>query len=403
VTANYVPLKYLAHLNPETLADSTDLAFSFGYIDIGSLGRGRLRAAPELMSFGDAPSRARRVLREGDSILSTVRTYLRSAWTVPSGTGQLVASTGFVCLRPRVGVDSRYLGWLVQSDAVIETVVARSVGVSYPAISLDEVGRIEVPCPAEPRQREVADFLDLETSRIDALIATMQQMVKLLEERQSSWLHSVVKSSSKLKMPGMVPLKAVAQWVEGPGISAVDFRDEGVPLLRIRNLVEDTVDLTGCGFVPESLANERWNHLRVRAGELLVSGSARSGTPVVVPPEAAGAVPYTGLLRIWPVSSRLERAYLRLFLSSPAFEVQIDRLKTGVGLQHWGPSHLSQIQIPLPSVDEQIGLAADFASEEQRHGAMSRLLKSQIGLFEERRKALVTLAVTGQLDIPEAA
>jgi type I restriction enzyme, S subunit len=74
---NTAPLKHLVTINRESLDETTDPDFAFRYIDIGSVGRGVLLDEPELLSFGQAPSRARRVVRAGDTLISTVRTYLR--------------------------------------------------------------------------------------------------------------------------------------------------------------------------------------------------------------------------------------------------------------------------------------------------------------------------------------
>lgn len=179
-----VPLKHLALLNPETLGEDTRPDLPFRYIDIGTTGRGVLLDEPEAMTFATSPSRARRVLRPGDSILSTVRTYLRAGWTHDGTRDDLVASTGFVCLRPRPGTDPRFLGWLAQADTVVEEVVARSVGVSYPAINPAEVGRIKVPCPPLATQRAVADYIDRETARIHALIAAKRRLAGMLMEKR---------------------------------------------------------------------------------------------------------------------------------------------------------------------------------------------------------------------------
>lgn len=313
-----------------------------------------------------------------------------------------LVSPAYSVLRPRR--PDLWLGYfrhLLKSDVLVSRLENIAQGIRQGrTISVEDFNEIQLPVPPLAAQRSIADYLDRETARTDALIAAKRRMVELSGERLVSWLHTTL---SLVDVSDRVPLKFVARWVEGPGIMTVDFRDEGVPLLRIRNLVGDTVNLTGCGHVPASLARTRWNHLRVRTGELLVSGSARSGTPVVVPPEADGAVPYTGLIRIWPTSRRLERDYLRLFLTSPMFDDQIDRLKTGVGLQHWGPYHLAQIWMPLPSVDAQLAVAAEFAAREQRHRVLTRLHEEQSALLQERRRVLITAAVTGQLDIPEAA
>ena len=67
-------LKDWLGVNELVLPEGTDPEYTFDYVDIGSIETGRLAAAPERIRFGNAPSRARRVVRSGDTIVSTVRT-----------------------------------------------------------------------------------------------------------------------------------------------------------------------------------------------------------------------------------------------------------------------------------------------------------------------------------------
>jgi type I restriction enzyme, S subunit len=226
-------------------------------------------------------------------------------------------------------------------------------------------------------------------------------MIGLLRERLRTLIESTLRGITQ-ERDGWVPLKHVADYREGPGILANDFRDQGVPLLRIGNLVGDSVSLIGCGFLDPADVETRWAHLRVREGELLVSGSATSGLPVVVPPEADGAVPYTGLIRLWPRSNELDRDFLRFFLASDLFEMQIDLLKTGVGIQHWGPSHLAQVRMPLPDRDEQEEAVRVLDAARIRTLALVDRLRRQIDLLADHRQIVITAAVTGELDVAEA-
>ncbi|QJD15870.1 restriction endonuclease subunit S [Paracoccus sanguinis] len=122
------------------------------------------------LQFHAAPSRARRVVRSGDTLVSTVQTYLKAIATVPQAPDNLIASTGFCVIRPCEEIDAAFLGWVMRSEPLVGEIVARSVGVSYPATNASEVVKLEVPLPDLDTQRRIAAYLADKTARIDALI-----------------------------------------------------------------------------------------------------------------------------------------------------------------------------------------------------------------------------------------
>ena len=174
-------LKYSASINDEILPETTKPDFDFLYVDIGSvtLLEGIIRK--ESMTFEDAPSRARRKARAGDAIVSTVRTYLRAIASIPETDDVLIVSTGFAVIRSRL-LCPRYLGYALKESSFVEQVVARSVGVSYPAVNASEIGDIAIPLPSENEQTAIADFLDCETGRIDNLIGKVEALITRLQE-----------------------------------------------------------------------------------------------------------------------------------------------------------------------------------------------------------------------------
>ena len=93
-------LKHVVHINPETLSEDTDPEYQFDYLDINSVGTGYMLTSPVRHKFCTAPSRARRVMRLGDTVISTVRTYLKTTYHLKEHWPNLVASTGFAILRP---------------------------------------------------------------------------------------------------------------------------------------------------------------------------------------------------------------------------------------------------------------------------------------------------------------
>jgi type I restriction enzyme, S subunit len=388
----YVPLKYLARLNPEILTDRTDPALVFNYIDIGSTGRGELLVAPERVCFGEAPSRARRVLRPGDSILSTVRTYLRAAWTVPTGMDDLVASTGFVCLRPTAGVDSRYLGWLVQSDVVVEKVVAESVGVSYPAISPEKVGSIKVPCPPKPEQQIVADYLDRETTRIDALVSAKRAIVARLYEKCEAELRRAIGRSGLVRSEApTIELRRVLERYKDeapPGTPLVTaYRDGQVTLRELRRANGYTEAAEDSGYFTVSADDVVLHGLDGFAGAIGTAESSGACSPVyhVLRPLGDADPHYWGrMLRVLAVTG-----YLALFFTSTR--------ERAIDMRNWDV--LGRIPVPVVPTHEQRRIGHVLRQIPVLQAAIDR----SILRLQEHRRALITAAVTGHLDATEAS
>ena len=137
-------LKYLATLNDDTLPESTAPSFEMTYVDIGSVDAVAGITETESVVFEKAPSRARRVVRDGDVIVSTVRTYLRVIASIEAPEPNLIVSTGFAVIRPRQ-LESSFASYALRAPHFVERVVANSVGVSYPAINASNLACFPIP------------------------------------------------------------------------------------------------------------------------------------------------------------------------------------------------------------------------------------------------------------------
>ena len=92
------PLKHTCSLNPDILPEYTDPDLEFYYVDIGNVALETGIIDCVHMTFANAPSRARKLVKPGDIIVSTVRTYLKAVACIPEDTERLVVSTGFAVL-----------------------------------------------------------------------------------------------------------------------------------------------------------------------------------------------------------------------------------------------------------------------------------------------------------------
>lgn len=209
------PLKKYALRNQESLSANTPHDTQIRYIDISTVGNGYLKTAPVTYVFKDAPLRARRVVHSGDTIISTVRTYLRSVCFLQEQYEGCIASTGLSVLTPKSGVMPELLGYALTSDNFISQVIKESIGVSYPAISDNKLMCLKVVFPSNPSEQK-------------CLVERLYNMNQLT--------NSAIKTTeSQIESLQALKIRVIADTVTGK----IDVRNITVPEYEH---VEDTAD-----------------------------------------------------------------------------------------------------------------------------------------------------------------
>lgn len=184
-------LKYCANLDSEKLSEKTDPEYAFNYIDISSVTEYGGIGGTQEMTFEKSPSRARMVVHDGDTIISTVRTYLKAIAYI-DGLEDHICSTGFCVVTPNEKLHPKFGYYLMQSDYFVQKIVSESVGVSYPAISSTEIGNMSIAIPVPEEQARIAYYLDTKCAEIDALISANEATIKKLKEYRQSIIYEAV-------------------------------------------------------------------------------------------------------------------------------------------------------------------------------------------------------------------
>lgn len=181
---------------------------------------------------------------------------------------------------------------------------------------------------------------------------------------------------------------------------ASDFMDEGVPLIRISGVQGKYASLNGANYLDPELVAQRWKHFKTKVGDLLISGSASTGLCAEVDEATAGCIPYTGIIIIRALTSRACNAFLRWYFQSDQFLSQVQLMKAGSTIQHFGPTHLARMTIALPhEVIEQEAIAAFLDAAIAEFDYMTATAEAAITRLTEYRQALITSAVTGKIDV----
>jgi type I restriction enzyme S subunit len=167
------PLKYAAACNLRVLPESADEEAEISYIDIGSVEYGKGIGSIQEFAFANAPSRARRIVHEGDTIISTVRTYLKAVAYISERYDNFIRSTGFAVFTPKPEMDRKFFSYALLDVGFISDVERHSAGVSYPAITSSALASLKAVFPPIKEQTAIATYLDRRTAEIDGLLADL--------------------------------------------------------------------------------------------------------------------------------------------------------------------------------------------------------------------------------------
>ena len=409
---NAKPLKFLCTCNDDVISDSTSKEFELEYVDIGSVTASYGITRTELMLFGKAPSRARRMVRDGDVIVSTVRTYLEAIAPINNPPKSMVVSTGFAVIRPSMELFKGYAAYCLRASGFIKEVIARSVGVSYPAINASDLIDIKIPNLPYIEQIQIANFLDHETAKIDTLIDKQQQLIKLLKEkRQAVISHAVTKGlnpDAPMKDSGVdwlgevpehwekIPLKYISQIRYGIG-EPPKYMEIGTPLIRATNIRSGKVSEINIAFVnPEDIPSQRivW----LKEGDIIVVRSgAGTGDSSIIPIAYDGSI--AGFDMVVTPKKCIPNFLAHALLSNYIRNNQIDLEKTRAAQPHLNAEELGDCFVLLPPGSEQSLISHYIDKASFKFDVLMDKATHTIHLMQERRTALISAAVTGKIDV----
>ena len=417
------PLKRILESNALALSEKTDPDYKLEYIDISSVSLSSGVKKTESMNFETAPSRARRIVRSGDVIVSTVRTYLRAIAHIKNADSNLIASTGFAVLTPCNKINSEYFGFFATSHPFVEAIVAQSVGASYPATNASDIVRLRMPVPPLPFQKKIATYLQRKISEINNLISKKQDLLELLAEKRSALItHAVTKGinpDTPMKPSGIDWLGDIPEhweiapmWTSilklesGVSVNAMDSpanKDE-LGILKTSCVYTGSFDPSENKVVYDAVEAERLS-CAVRGGEIIIS---RMNTPDLV--GAAGVIDkdYPNLFlpdRLWQTyfdcSSKASSKFIYLYLNCSLYRAIIASIATGSSgsMQNISKSDLLKIKLAIPPKHEQSAIVEYVSLQTAEIDRSKQLVVKAIEVLSEYRSAIITKAVIGELEV----
>ena len=408
-------LKYLATVNDEALPETTDPDMAITYVDIGNVDSvGGITGTEELV-FEGAPSRARRIVRQGDVIISTVRTYLKAIARIEQTDANLIVSTGFAVIRPR-NLDDGFVAYALSSPYFVDRVVAHSVGVSYPAINASELACLDIAFPPISEQQAIAAFLNRETAKIDALVAKKERLIELLQEKRTALItHAVTKGldpdlpmkDSGTEWLGDIPAHweiapVYARYAVALGKMLDTKRISGESLGPYVRNVDVQWDSVNTDDLPQmDFTEQERERYRLQPEDLLVCEGGEVGRTAIWQSNTEEYFYQKAIHRVRPRSQGDVPRFLYYLMYSMAGR--------GIFLAGANPNtipHLTAVQLrhyrfPFPSEFEQKAIAFFLDRETSELDSLVAKVRKALERLRELRTAIISAAVTGRIDVRE--
>ncbi len=325
---------------------------------------------------------------------------------------------GLCAIRPHPGTNRQFLWWAL--NALRAELDRASVGSTYAAVTAEDVDALPIPRISESTQRAIADFLDAETARIDALIDRKRRLATKLQERRAAIMLSGV-AGKLLRSRKMVDsslswiehrpehweeplLKLVAELGSGHTPSRnrpewwVDCTIPWITTGEVSQMREDRIE-----YVTET--REKISELGMAnssaelhpAGTVVLSRTASAGFSAIMGGNMATSQDFV----TWTCGPLLDPRYLLLCLRAMRHDL-LGRLAQGSTHQTIYMPDIESIRIPLPPLEEQQAIVDAVWRSLHKIDNIIDLLKRQTGLLIEHRQALITAAVTGRIEVPGA-
>ena len=331
----------------------------------------------------------------GDILISRLNLPVGRACIVPDLGHRLVTSVDNVIVRPSASFDRRYLVFLLSTPHHLESTSNLARGTTMQRISRSALGRIRLAIPDLATQRQIADFLDRETARIDLLIEKKQRLVALLGEKVRSDIHDLFHSLDAQTWR----IRHLGKVKNGAGFP-VELQGDAsneIPFFKVKHLAVNGLDLRITDS-DDTITKETARTLRATVFPSGTIVFAKIGAALLL-----GRFSMLGVegcidnnLAAFVVNKRLvDPDYLLLCFER--FEMQL-MVQPGAVPSLSTEKFINQ-SVPLSSLDGQRELVEQVRRAVQRNGRIVQRTQDSIDRLKEYRSALITAAVTGQIDV----
>ncbi len=331
---------------------------SFVYIDISSIDKDlKTIVQPQYLLGSEAPSRARKVIRTGDILVSTVRPNLNTVALVPKQFDWQIASTGFCVLRTNPDLlNNHYLFYRTLKSDFVEYLTAGMRGANYPAVTDGVVKEVLVPLPPPSEQRRIVEILD----QADALRRKRTEADTRAERiLPALFIKMFGDPASNPRGWKIDSLGSVIEETQYGTSTRANEQDAGVAIIRMNNIDSSgRMDLTNLKYV--ILGEKELEKYKLEQGDLLFNrtNSAELVGKTGLWTSDLEAVPASYLIRFRVNTEQALSEYIWAYMNTPFIkQLLFNKARRAIGMANINAQELRALPLVLPDIELQHSFA----------------------------------------------
>lgn len=264
---------------------------------------------------------------------------------------------------------------------------------AVPSMTQTDLASHRIPLPPLDEQRAIADYLDRETAQIDTLIAKQEQLITTLRERRTSTIDNLVLSAGG---PNVTVKRTLSRSISDGPHETPEFIEAGIPFLSVDGIQEGELVFENCRYISVE------DHLKYSAkiapqyGDVLMGKAASTGKIAYVSTKQDFNV-WSPLAILRPNREKLRGQWLAWALKTSRAQASIDMACTHNTQKNISMDDIGLLYVPLPPLNQQDRSVMELTDRTTKIDMLIAKAEQFIVLAKERRAALITAAVTGQI------